>query len=72
MTSLCSDSLDEFLGPRVDPCRRSFDFTIAFEDVVAIGVSAIFLLVGLCRFAYVYRRPHRTYNSVLSKLKLVS
>ncbi|RSL67954.1 hypothetical protein CEP54_002991 [Fusarium duplospermum] len=41
---------DDSLGPAVRGCRGSFDFTVAFEDVVFVIVPAIaFLCLGLSR-----------------------
>ncbi|KAE9374191.1 canalicular multispecific organic anion transporter 1 [Stipitochalara longipes BDJ] len=45
-SSFCAPNGDSFFGPQVEPCIRSFDFTIRFENVVlSIAPSAILLII---------------------------
>jgi hypothetical protein len=72
MHSSCSSSLDGRLGPRVHTCRREFDFTIAFEEVLSIGLSALFLLFGPLRITWLYARVNINRHTKILPVKLVS
>jgi ATP-binding cassette subfamily C (CFTR/MRP) protein 1 len=68
----CLPSLDREFGPRVDQCRRAFDFTQLFEECIfSIAPSVLLLLAATVRTFFRERsRPRVTGTSVLV-LKLV-
>ncbi|RDL38704.1 uncharacterized protein BP5553_03044 [Venustampulla echinocandica] len=48
--SLCPASLDNAFGPRVNTCRRAFDFTQLFEEsLMSIVPSILFIVVASLR-----------------------
>ncbi|OCL10087.1 ABC transporter-like protein [Glonium stellatum] len=71
MPPSCSKTLDNLFGPRVDPCRRTFDFTITFEEVLAISLSAVFLFLGTCRIIYLHSRRKKLQDFTILKIKLI-
>jgi hypothetical protein len=51
----CDISADSHFGPRVLPCRRSFDFTLLFEQgILALAPELLFL--ALCFFRWFHVR----------------
>lgn len=54
----CPSRADNELGPQVLTCRRSFDFTLLFEQsILSILPSVIFLLAAFPRVALLLKRP---------------
>jgi ATP-binding cassette subfamily C (CFTR/MRP) protein 1 len=68
----CLPSLDRDFGPRVDQCRRAFDFTQLFEECIfSIAPSVLLLLAATVRTFFLNgSRPRVTETNVLV-LKLV-
>ena len=72
-SSVCVTDADAFFGPRVDPCRRQFDFTLLFEQsVFTVGPSAIFIVLLSLRIPKLYREKRKTLPNSLWGFKLVS
>jgi ATP-binding cassette subfamily C (CFTR/MRP) protein 1 len=68
----CSHSLDRTFGPRVDLCRRSFDFTQLFEECIfSIAPSALLLLAATARTVVLQRTQRRVSDTSMRALKLV-
>jgi len=56
-SNVCPPSLDNTFGPAVDSCRRNFDFTLLFEEVILlITPSVVFLFLALLRIVVLSRR----------------
>lgn len=71
MPSTCPG--DGSLGPVVVGCRKEFDFTIAFEEIVlSIVPSACFILLTLWRLQNLASRPKVVKGRVFRYWKLVS
>ncbi|KAJ3495551.1 hypothetical protein NLG97_g3315 [Lecanicillium saksenae] len=52
----CTPAFDRSFGPRVAPCRRSFDFTLTFEHRILTLIPELsFLLTGLVRWLWIRR-----------------
>ena len=68
----CSIAIDRAFGPSVPQCRRTFDFTLLFEETIfSIAPSALFLLIVILRLSVLWKRPSRVQGGNLYKLKLV-
>jgi hypothetical protein len=68
----CSITTDNAFGPQVDPCLRSFDFTLLFEEtVLTILPLGLVLLAAACRLIVLSKRRRKARLGVLSTLKLV-
>ena len=49
-SSVCTPNGDGVFGPMVEPCVRSFDFTLQFENIfLSAAPSALFILSALVR-----------------------
>ncbi|KAK6611684.1 ABC transporter [Botrytis cinerea] len=71
-SSVCVADADAFFGPRVDPCRRQFDFTLLFEQsVFTVGPSAIFIVLLSLRIPKLYREKRKTLPNSLWGFKLI-
>lgn len=69
----CSRFVDDALGPVVDPCARTFDFTLHFEEtVLSIVPSAIFLILSFLRVTKLACKKRIVAESWLMSVKLVS
>ena len=69
----CSFDAEKSFGPVVSSCRRSFDFTLLFEEVsFQILPSALFLLFVGFRLLFLVRAPASVHIGALSILKLFS
>ncbi|KAB8258546.1 ABC transporter [Aspergillus pseudonomiae] len=70
---VCSTGSDRSFGPRVNPDCRSFDFTIAFEDVFFACLPAgLFILLSCMHAARLLRNPILYHlNTTLLRSKLV-
>ena len=69
----CSIAVDRAFGPNVPQCRRTFDFTLLFEETIfSIAPSTLFLLIVILRLSVLWKRPSRVQRGRLYKLKLVS
>jgi len=63
---------DHTLGPNVEGCRGSFDFTLMFERIfLAIVPGSVFVALCLARFAYLYRAPRVVDGVVFQFTKIV-
>lgn len=52
-TIICAPNGDNVFGPQVEPCLRSFDFTLQFENIVfSVVPSAIFLSIAPIRLYF--------------------
>ena len=73
-STFCPPNGDSYFGPQVEPCLRSFDFTLHFENLfLSIAPSALFLIVAPIRiFALRNTRKRVLGGSVLRNAKLVS
>lgn len=70
--SSCPPSLDRAFGPRVDHCRRAFDFTQLFEECIfSIGPSVLLLLAATVRTAVLQRARRLVSDTSMRALKLV-
>jgi ATP-binding cassette subfamily C (CFTR/MRP) protein 1 len=69
----CSLSADYLFGPQVSPCRRSFDFTVLFEEsILGILPSGIFLVLACFRVWTLIHHKRKTHVSCFYAYKLVS
>ena len=70
----CGLNADDVFGPQVEPCVRSFDFTLLFENTfLSAAPSALFLLIVPIRLYYLRNARKRvTGGSAFQVLKLVS
>ena len=72
-SSICTSNADDFFGPRVEACRRQFDFTLLFEQsVLSIAPSALFICLISLRVAQLYRVDRKTLSNTLRNVKLVT
>ncbi|KAH8723179.1 P-loop containing nucleoside triphosphate hydrolase protein [Phaeosphaeriaceae sp. PMI808] len=68
----CSPSLDRAFGPRVDHCRRSFDFTQLFEECFFIITPSVLLLIAATvRTALLQHVRRRLSDTSMRALKLI-
>lgn len=71
MKRSCSPSLDDAWGPAVSTCRRSFDFTLLFEQaILTILPAGCFLLLALWRTSQLWRKRNRAQLDTLCIAKL--
>lgn len=69
----CSYRADDLFGPAVQACRRSFDFTLLFEEsILSIAPAASFLLLASVRLKTLLGRGRRVRDGHLHTAKLVS
>lgn len=69
----CYFEAENAFGPAVNPCRRTFDFTLLFEEIFFRLIPAcIFLVAVAIRLYLLYQRPVEVRTSRLHFLKLVS
>lgn len=70
----CTVATDSSFGPRVAPCRRQFDFTLAFEHWALTLIPELgFILCGLARWLWMYSastKVHKLQSLSLSRAKL--
>lgn len=67
MASPCAFDKESSFGPVVAPCRRSFDFTLYFEEAILVLVpSCLFTLVTIARLFILLGRPHATPDATLT------
>lgn len=60
MESSCPSELDNSWGPAVDSCRRTFDFTLLFEQAILSALPAcLFILLALLRIWRLLGREQR-------------
>lgn len=63
---------DRLLGPTIEGCRESFDFTIKFEQIfLSIVPSAICIVLCLPRISFLLEKPVILGNVILKRMKLV-
>lgn len=69
----CSAALDDVFGPQVNPCRRTFDFTLLFEEAFfSIVPSVIFISLAAWRLWVLREQKRVTVGGPdVQKLKLV-
>ncbi|THV54559.1 hypothetical protein BGAL_0024g00240 [Botrytis galanthina] len=71
-SSVCVADADALFGPRVDTCRRQFDFTLLFEQsIFTVGPSAIFVVLLSLRIPKLYREKRKTLPNSLWGFKLI-
>ena len=72
-SAFCAPDGDSYFGPQVEPCLRSFDFTLCFENLfLSIVPSTIFLLITPIRiFALRDAQKRVIGGSAFQILKLV-
>nr|A0A8J9WHR9.1 RecName: Full=ABC-type transporter phomO; AltName: Full=Phomopsin biosynthesis cluster protein O [Diaporthe leptostromiformis]BDA39144.1 ABC transporter [Diaporthe leptostromiformis] len=59
-SSSCTFQAESSFGPAVASCRRAFDFTLYFEEVVFVLVpSCVFILLAATRLLFILRRARR-------------
>jgi ATP-binding cassette subfamily C (CFTR/MRP) protein 1 len=70
----CALHGDDVFGPQVEPCLRSFDFTLLFEDtLLSAAPSALFLLIVPVRLYFLRNARKRVVGgSAFQAMKLVS
>ena len=69
MASSCQDNV---FGPVVHGCRSDFDFTLLFEQsILAIGPTALLLLVAPSRIRMLLRSSKKTVPNQLGLIKSV-
>ncbi|KAK2600118.1 hypothetical protein QQS21_005133 [Conoideocrella luteorostrata] len=72
MASSCATDLDDVWGPVVDDCRRTFDFTLLFEQsILSTLPTAIFLILTFLRIWRLLRREQRLATGVVAAAKVV-
>jgi hypothetical protein len=73
-SAFCAPDGDNLFGPQVEPCLRSFDFTLRFENLLlSIAPSAIFLLIAPIRIYSLRNTQKRVVGgSAFQIVKLVS
>lgn len=53
MNQPCAGPDDSSFGPAVASCRRTFDFTVLFEQVIlSLMPSIVFIVLALAQIAY--------------------
>lgn len=69
----CGFAADTKLGPSVSPCRREFDFTIVFEEVVLVVIpAAVFVVLAIASLLSLHRAPILVRHGRLHPFKLFS
>ncbi|POS71828.1 canalicular multispecific organic anion transporter 1 [Diaporthe helianthi] len=68
----CSFAADRQFGPSVSSCRREFDFTILFEEVVLVLIPACVFIPTACAVVVLRQGRTLTRPGRLHALKLVS
>lgn len=62
----CTVAADSSFGPRVEPCRRQFDFTLTFENwILTLIPELCFILGGLVRGLWISRASPKPRESHL-------
>lgn len=57
----CTIAAESLFGPRVAPCRRQFDFTLAFEHwVLTLAPELCLILGGVARCLWISHRSRKT------------
>ena len=72
-TEICVPIGDDLWGPQVEPCLRSFDFTLQFESIILSALpSALFMLLAPLRI-WMLRNVHKRLvgGSTFQIIKLV-
>ncbi|KAL3427034.1 hypothetical protein PVAG01_00542 [Phlyctema vagabunda] len=68
----CSNSADDTFGPLVSSCRRSFDFTLLFEEsFLSIVPSTFFILLAVLRLRSLYGKRKRVEAKPQLTIKLI-
>lgn len=71
MAGFCTQDLDDVWGPVVDECRRTFDFTLLFEQSILSTLPlAIFLTIALLRIWRLLRREQILTTGLLGLAKV--
>lgn len=66
-TPSCAFDAESHFGPSVSPCRRTFDFTLYFEEVVFLLIpSCVFILLAAIRLLFLIRRPRQVSTTTTS------
>ncbi|CEJ83185.1 hypothetical protein VHEMI03206 [[Torrubiella] hemipterigena] len=72
----CSIATDSSFGPRVAPCHRQFDFTLAFEHwVLTLIPELCFILCGTVRWLWMHNafpKVHKLQSLSLPRAKLAA
>ena len=69
----CRAIADDFFGPVVDECARTFDFTLLFEEsILSILPSALLLFAAPVRLLSLTKRKRVVGGNVFRLVKLVS
>ncbi|KAF2277337.1 putative ATP-binding cassette transporter [Westerdykella ornata] len=64
---------DRVFGPAVSPCRRAFDFTLLFEEIVfTIIPSSLFIVCAAVRLFYLVKQSAKVKLGALHAFKLAS
>jgi hypothetical protein len=73
-SDFCAPNGDSYFGPQVEPCLRSFDFTLRFENLfLSIAPSVLFLLIAPIRIFTLRNEQKRVVGgSTFQIIKLVS
>jgi hypothetical protein len=73
-SDFCAPNGDSYFGPQVEPCLRSFDFTLRFENLfLSIAPSVLFLLIAPVRIFTLRNEQKRVVGgSTFQIVKLVS
>lgn len=72
-SSACNFTLDNTFGPAVNTCRRKFDFTLYFEQLILTTIPAtIFLAIFLPRLWYLHYQERKITKRSWANINSVS
>jgi len=68
----CDINLDDSFGPTVNSCRRRFDFTLTFEQIILTSVpAAIFISMFMPRVWHLRRQDRKVISTPHLNLRTV-